>query len=416
MEHQPQIGNGTPHQHQTPPYQTNLVPKSDTPNRRKIHRIALTPPILGVLCLFVAIVILSLGLWPFHIPANAVTWLDGRDGLRFGPQGTAIASGLIPPPRPGPDSGATVEICLQPRRIWDGGTFLAFYAPELSSRLLFRQSETDLEIEAPPTGPGGTAPPHLYVGDVFRKPAPRFLTITTGSTGLRIYLDGRLVRASRFQLSPADFTGRLIVGTAPGDTDSWQGNLFTLAIYHRELHSSDVARHYAAWIHQELPNLSAEGSVAFYPMQERAGRIVHDRSGNGLDLFLPERYVVLDQASLKPFWQEFELSRSYGSSAVKNVIGFVPFGCSFFAWLSALRLRRAALIAVLLGTAASATIEILQAYLPVRDSGTTDILTNTFGTWLGVVTYRLVAPLLSGRFPWFPFVISGLADPRGGES
>lgn len=43
---------------------------------------------------------------------------------------------------------------------------------------------------------------------------------------------------------------------------------------------------------------------------------------------------------------------------------------------------------VLLGTLFSLAIEIVQFYIPTRDSGTTDILTNTLGTVIGITLYR----------------------------
>jgi VanZ like protein len=50
-------------------------------------------------------------------------------------------------------------------------------------------------------------------------------------------------------------------------------------------------------------------------------------------------------------------------------------------------IKHAVLTTVLLGFTVSLTIEILQSYLPTRGSGTTDLITNTFGTFIGVKLY-----------------------------
>ena len=42
-------------------------------------------------------------------------------------------------------------------------------------------------------------------------------------------------------------------------------------------------------------------------------------------------------------------------------------------------------------------MEVWQAYLPTRQSDTMDIITNTLGTWVGVMLYRFLAARLSSR-------------------
>src|SRR3974377_1692042 len=103
--------------------------------------------------------------------------------------------------------------------------------------------------------------------------------------------------------------------------------------------------------------------------------------------------MVLDKIFLEPFWREFDLSRNYWDAAVKNIIGFLPFGFCFYPCLWIHKFRRPALATILLGATVSLTIEVLQAYLPTRDSGTTDLFTNTLGTWIGVAAFRALVTL-----------------------
>ena len=342
---------------------------------------------LGIVCAAVLAVILSLGLWPFHAPKNEVAWISGRPGLTFGRVSGAIGSAAMPTPASG-GAGGSIEIWLRPWRIWDSSTLLAFSRPEVPYQLSFRQSQLDLEIRT-----GGN---RVYVGDFFPRSGSLFLTIASGPTGTAVYRDGKLVRAlARPRLTARDFSGQLVVADSAGQTDSWQGQLFGLAVYHRELTPAEVARHHLSWTKRARPEIAdGEGNAALYLFHEGAGDIVYNAVAPGPDLLLPERYTVADKIALEPFWKEFNLSMSYWDSALQNVVGFVPVGFCFYPWFLALRLKRPALAAVLTGTAISLTIEVTQAFLPTRDSGTTDLFTNTFGTWLGVAGYRALRPLL----------------------
>jgi hypothetical protein len=356
---------------------------------------------LGVLC-----VVLSLGLWPFHSPQNDVTWLENRNGLRFGRFSLAVSSSVFQKTSSEGETSVTIEVWLQPRRIWNSGTFLAFYTPGKPYPFSLRQFDGGLKLQAEiRNGPRDAETVILYVKDTFRKSAPVFLTITSGKYGTAVYTDGGLAQtAPQVRFSTKELIGRFVVGDSPGQSDSWSGQLLGLAIYGQELTATQVLRHYQTWTQKELPEISDnERNLALYLLGERTGSIIHDSAGSGVNLYIPEKYAVMDQIFLEPFWKEFSMSRSYWSAVVKNIVGFVPFGFCFCACLSEHKVTRAGLAAVTLGTLVSLTIEVLQGYLPTRDSGMTDIFTNTLGTYIGVIACRTLSPVLAGKFPWLPF-------------
>lgn len=204
-----------------------------------------------------------------------------------------------------------------------------------------------------------------------------------------MYVDGALARAfPGFRLGQ-DFTGQLVIGTSPVATDGWLGQLRGLAIYHRELAAEQVFKHYETWTTQGVPKLIGnERMAALYLFDEHGGSVVHNAVHPGIDLYIPKRFSLLHQVFLKPFWREYEPGWGYWRDILLNVVAFIPLGfffCSY--WSSVKPILRPALAATVLGLAVSLTIEILQSNLPTRSSGTTDLFTNTLGTFLGVRLY-----------------------------
>jgi len=167
---------------------------------------------LALICIAVLCITLTLGLWPFHSPVNDVSWLRNHNGLRFDRYGAIMGSGVFQISSSRDNSEASLEIWLQPNRVWDSGTFLTFYKPENLLQFSLHQSQLDLLIRTSAQHYSYRArTASLYVREVFRpKPQPVFITITSGVKGAWIYVDGVLAAAApEFPLSAGDFTGRL---------------------------------------------------------------------------------------------------------------------------------------------------------------------------------------------------------------
>jgi hypothetical protein len=337
--------------------------------------------------------LLVVGLWPFHSPRNQVTWFAGGNGLHFGRHGTILSSGKFKAANVPADAPCSLEIWFEPGLTAASGTLFAFYAPGDPRQFSLEQSISDLALRSDiRDGRYRTLTTRLYVDDIFSQGKPLFVTVTSKGGQTSVYLDGALARtSSKFPLSSQDFDGVLVIANSPIVDNSWSGLLRGLAFYDQEISPAQVFHHYETWIEKGRPDVSEnERAVALYLFDERAGRVIHNQVPSGTDLYIPARYLVLDQALLSPFWEAFHPTWGYWDDVLVNIAGFVPFGFLFCAYFSlAGRINRPALVTILLGFTVSLTIESLQAFLPTRDSSTTDVITNTLGTCLGVWLYRL---------------------------
>lgn len=349
--------------------------------------------ILRVLCSAVLCAILVAGLWPFHAPLNDVSWLKNESGLQFGPHGTVISSGTFPRSRSNATAPCSLEVGLEPRLGDDVSVILSFYTPEHAVPFAVYQAGPDMILEKRLQNRSA----QVNLPNIFLSQAPLLLEVVSGVEGTRIYVDGTIRGwIGQFNVSANDCAGQLVLGTSPIVNKNWSGSLRELAIYHRELTDLEVARHSETWTAEHRFDFGREEHpLAAYRFDERQGRLAHDSSGTGVDLLIPERYMIVHEKLLEPPWSEFHDDWGYWKNVLINVGGFIPLGFVFCAYFSLKgRIQMPAWTTIILGAALSITIEVLQGYLPTRDSGTTDILTNTLGTCFGVMLYRWKANLL----------------------
>ena len=345
--------------------------------------------LLRFVCGLVLLCTLTAGLWPFHAPRNDVQWLHTEDGIIFGEHGSIVSAGVFNAAQFQVSSSCSVEIWLKPDRVDSAGTILAFYWPEGDFvPFSLRQSLGDLEIQhVSRTRPPGKT--KLYI-NAFSSLTPVFVSITSGESGLAVYLGGSLVRkVSGLSLSSRDLSGRLVIGNAPNTTDSWSGELKGLAFYDRELEPAEVTQHFVEWTKENRPYSSAaRGVVASYLLGEGNGSVIHSQVDSAPDLLIPKRFFVLREQFLERPWDEFHSDWAYCKDVAINIGGLIPLGFFFNAYFSVLRnFRRATWLTVALGLLVSLTIEVFQAFLPTRDSGMTDLITNTLGTALGAALF-----------------------------
>ena len=345
---------------------------------------------LAVLCLLNVCGLLVAGLG--HRTRNQVTWLPEHNGIAFGLHGVALAS--VPRTQARDSSSCSVELWMKAADVTEAGTMLAFYSAEHDITFRIRHSWTDIELRRAETSDrDARGLSRAIIDRVLRPGMSAFLTISSGTAGTELYLDGILKQAiPRLKVSEADCTGQLVLGGSPRGGDLFVGWLRGLAIYPRALSRLEVSRHFHTWVESGRPDYTADETVrALYLFAEHSGNIAHSAQGAGVNLFIPERYMVVDEILLEAPWNAFTPTWGYWEDIVINICGFIPLGLVLCVYISLVWTQRWALaLTVTAGAALSLTIEIAQAHLPTRNSDLTDVITNTLGTFVGALFCRWV--------------------------
>ncbi len=353
----------------------------------------------------ILIIILVAGLWPFNFfSRNAVAWLPDRNGVHFYGQGIITSNPRLKDHRSlFPDTSITLELWLRPLMetgnlphiltYYDGKTPDIFFVGQWKSHLIIRSRTDDPAARK-------RDKPYQEIGlrNVFLKDQDSFIVITSGPEGSTIYVNGKPAGAyprHRFPAGNASTNVRLILGNSSTGESYWNGNLMGLAIYSRALSADQVSRDYRSWRENDYTMIKrSDGLTGLYPFTERTGSMVHNETNANDTLTIPERFTPLHRKILSPPWPEFPWNVSSVQDITINVLGFIPFGFTFSALFRKTAPQRrpmSYIIPAILGMGISLAIELIQAYLPTRDSSLTDVVMNSAGTIIGVVIFQIVA-------------------------
>jgi hypothetical protein len=352
---------------------------------------------LGVICLFVIAVILIAGLWPFDFnPVNKVEWLQNGNGIRFYGQGTVVSR---QPMNFGTGHSETasisIEILVLPHEESTNtvASIVTLYDHERET-FMVGQWLSELIIRVPAFN--AEQQKHyreIGIANALTKDVIHFIALISDKESTAIYIDGTLNKiVPRFSLLPVDkeLSGVLILGNSPDGTHEWNGSFFGLSFYNKALGKEEVREHYLGHFGgQTMPTTS-------YLFNERSGDVIHDHSGSGHNLIIPQVFQPLQRTVLEMPEKILFFSSSNLKDIAINVIGFIPFGFYLSAWLRfsiKLVAPRAYLFSIVLGALISFAIELTQVYLPTRDSSLMDVFSNILGTAIGLYVLDKAHPI-----------------------
>ncbi len=342
---------------------------------------------MPILRVAVLVIILIAGLWPFNpFPRNDVRWSSGENSLQFGLHGIVLTDTALPIQQAGSGNGCTVELWLVPESADDNNTFLAIATPEQAERFRMAQYGDEVLFQREILRKGQAARvAEIEVAHAFHANQPVYLAIAADETGTTAYVDGRIAgKSTRFGMTRADLEGRIYFGTATTRFATWQGKLKGIRITGRKLDERAIQANFVAGIARGASAIP--GEVGAYWFREGQGSVAKADLPESPELKIPKYFTIPWKPLLTPPWKEFRASRGYVADIVLNVTGFMPLGFVFLPLFSKRFGERGSISKIiLLGFAVSLLIELLQAWIPSRTSGMTDLITNTAGTYLGAL-------------------------------
>lgn len=332
-------------------------------------------------------------------PRNNVQWPTSGIGLTFERFSQVYTESFFAGSGSGSRAGLTIELAIHPRHSRNSsiGILMMVHDGDDDNQLVIGQWRSSLMIMNGHDYSNRRRIPKIYFKLDSHRHEPYFITIVSDKTGTRLFLDGVLKKGNKdliLRYPKRTAQARLVVGSSLNGSNPWAGTLMGLALYDHGLKNDVIVRHHQMWrMKRNCSSFKPDGPRLLYAFDEGQGEKVYNKLGDGLDLIVPAWIKVLQARALS--WPRREkLERSSGvKDMVVNFTGFIPLGFLIIATLGRLggiRVRWILLIALLAPFSFSLGIEIVQVWIPSRDSSMLDLILNTLGGWMGVLLFRMI--------------------------
>jgi len=331
---------------------------------------------------------------------NGVNWITDQPGIRFSKYGIAytnhffefIEDNISKP------NCFSIEIALRPASNKTKGTnfILALHNGRDREQLLMWQYHSKIILMNGDDYDHKRKTKRIAVDIASLSPTTRFITVTTGEEGTKVYLDGQFVsRKKDLRLKiPNGNKTRLLLGNSVYGKQPWHGDIYGLAFYGYTLTAHDAVLHFDRWVQvQNFSLANKDKAFVIYAFDEKVGERVFDLAGGNNHLKIPSRMHILKKKILFPARTAIKFDRIFYIDSIINLLGFIPLGfilSATFVKLGGTFEKHDVLIAVTFCFAVSLIIEIYQAWIPSRHSYMLDLILNTLGALVGAIMYRFL--------------------------
>ena len=178
----------------------------------------------------------------------------------------------------------------------------------------------------------------IGVDDALGKDQDYFLSVASGAEGTTLYINGRLAKTYPHHRLLDSITSKkisFILANSPVGKNSWKGRIMGLAIYNRTFTPEKIAKHYQLYLENNFTMRpeKEEGHIGLYLFNEKQGATVRDYSNLNNHLTIPVLFRPVKKIILDPPGQDFRWNKSFVQDTIVNLLGFVPLGFFFTAFL-----------------------------------------------------------------------------------